>query len=206
MEISHLRATSPTLAEIMRSCQLRAGLSRAPGSSDFVLGNPKGWLGTAYHEVLERIGEIDFTKEELDAAVERLWLDAVAGRYQRAFGHSLDHRFGTPSSWPGYHLARASVLLRARDLVARRGAVRAVVSDARPENFVPAVGDLREHEFTACGGKLIGRPDVVRDGEVVDYKSGLISEQDEGVQTEVVKAEYVRQIHIYAYLVKETLG
>jgi hypothetical protein len=30
-----------------------------------VLGNPKAWLGTAYHEVLEKIAEIDLSQESL---------------------------------------------------------------------------------------------------------------------------------------------
>src|SRR5262249_1710927 len=54
LALPEIRATSPTLAETMRSCLMRAGLSRASGSSSFVLGNPKAWLGTAYHEVLEK--------------------------------------------------------------------------------------------------------------------------------------------------------
>jgi hypothetical protein len=53
LKLPQIRATSPTLAETMRACFLRAGLSRATASSKFVLGNPKAWLGTAYHEVLE---------------------------------------------------------------------------------------------------------------------------------------------------------
>ena len=58
LELPEIRATSPTLAETMRACLLRAGLSKASGSSNFVLGNPKAWLGTAYHEVLEKIVEM----------------------------------------------------------------------------------------------------------------------------------------------------
>src|ERR1700730_12782361 len=102
----------------MRLCLLRAGISRSPGSSTFVLGNPKAWLGTAYHEVLERIVD---SKEDVDAAAERLWNEAVAAQHQRSLVHPLDRRFGLPSTWPGYHLAKASVLLRARELVAAGG-------------------------------------------------------------------------------------
>jgi hypothetical protein len=47
---------------------------------------------------------------------------------------------------------------------------------------------------------------VIRDREIVDYKSGAIFEQDEATQTEVVKAAYVRQLRIYGFLVKEALG
>src|SRR3990172_4139080 len=63
LELAQIRATSPTLAETMRACLLRAGLSKATASSKFVLGNPKAWLGTAYHEVLEKIVEVDLGQE-----------------------------------------------------------------------------------------------------------------------------------------------
>jgi len=118
LELPQIHATSPTLAETMRACFLRAGLSRATGSSRFVLGNPKAWLGTAYHEVLEKIVEVDLDQETLDAAVERLWNQAIATQQQRADVHALDRRFGSPTAWPGYHVARASVVLRAQELSA----------------------------------------------------------------------------------------
>lgn len=203
IQLPVLRSVSPTLSELLRICKLRAGLSRAPGAGDYVLGNPKAWLGTAYHAVLEKIVEADLTNETLDVAVERLWNEAIAAQYRRAFDHSLDQRFGSPSTWPGYYVARASVLLRARDLAAGRGAARVGAPPPGPEQLG---GSIREHAFTACSGKLIGRPDMVRDGEVVDYKSGDIVEYDEDGQTEVVKAGYVRQLRIYGYLVKESLG
>lgn len=94
--LAGILATSPTLAETMRTCQLRAGLARAIGSSNFVLGNPKSWLGMAYHEVLEKIVAVDFSNETPDAAIERLWNQAVEAQHRRASVHPLDHRFGLP--------------------------------------------------------------------------------------------------------------
>jgi hypothetical protein len=54
LALPSITATSPSLAETMRACRLRAGISRCAGSAAYVLGNPKAWLGTAYHEVLEK--------------------------------------------------------------------------------------------------------------------------------------------------------
>ncbi len=65
---------------------------------------------------------------------------------------------------------------------------------------------MREQEFTAFGGKLRGYPDLVRDSEVVDYKSGAVFEHDVVTDTTVVKAAYVRQLRIYGYLVRQELG
>jgi hypothetical protein len=47
---------------------------------------------------------------------------------------------------------------------------------------------------------------VIRNGEVIDYKSGALVEYDEATQSAVVKAAYVRQLRIYGHLVKESLG
>jgi hypothetical protein len=69
-----------------------------------------------------------------------------------------------------------------------------------------AAPTIREQQFSAYDGRLVGRPDVVRDREVVDYKSGGIFEQEEGMQADVVKAAYVRQVRIYGYLVRQALG
>ena len=204
LELAQIRATSPTLAETMRACLLRAGLSKATASSKFVLGNPKAWLGTAYHEVLEKIVEVDLGQETLDAAVERLWKQAIATLQQRADAHPLDRRFGSPTAWPGYHVARASVVLRAEGLSA--GPPHATAPNAKQASGAGFSGSSREQEFMACDGKLLGRPDVIRADEVVDYKSGAIVEYDEATQSDVVKAAYIRQLRIYGYLVKEKLG
>jgi hypothetical protein len=203
LQLREIHATSPTLAETMRACLLRAGLSKARGSSALVLGNPKAWLGTAYHEVLENVAEIDLGVEHLDAAVERLWDRAIATQQQRADSHLLDRRFGLATTWPGYHVARASVLLRAREISI---AAAPVLASTGQRPGTPPTGALREREFTALGGRLVGRPDVVRANEVIDYKSGAIVEYDAATQTDAVKAAYVRQLRIYGYLVKETLG
>jgi RecB family exonuclease len=188
----------------MRACLLRAGLSKAIGSSRFALGNPKAWLGTAYHEVLEKIVEVDLEREPLDAAVERLWNQAIITQQQRADVHALDCRFSSATTWPGYHVARASVLLRARDLAA--GLVPAVAQATKQASVAALGGGIREQEFSACGGKLLGRPDVIRASEVVDYKSGAILDRDDATQNDVVKAAFVRQLRIYGYLVKQKLG
>jgi hypothetical protein len=195
-----ISATSPTLAETMRACRLRAGLSRAAGSGAYVLGNPKAWLGTAYHEVLEKIATVE-VGDDVDSAALRLWNLAIASLSERSSRHPLDRRFASPEGWPGYHIARASALLRAKEL----SATRRTGSSASASGGGDA-GTIRERQFVAFGGKLVGKPDVIRQQEVVDYKSGAILEYDETSQSDVVKAAYVRQLRIYGFLVKEVLG
>jgi len=204
LRVSPIPATSPTLAEMMRVCQLRAGLSRAADSSTFVLGNPKAWLGTAYHEVLEKIASVDFSKENFDAAIEELWIQAIAAQYERAMAHVLDRRFGLPATWPGYYVAKASVTLRARELAAKAVSARSAPTMDAPD-LTQAIS-IREQTFTACDGKLAGKPDVIRAREIVDYKSGAIMEADGSAQADTVNAGYVRQLRIYGFLVKGALG
>jgi RecB family exonuclease len=200
LELPEIRAASPTLSETMRACLLRAGLSKAIGVSNFVLGNPKAWLGTAYHEVLEKIVSIDPEQEPLENAVERLWNEAIAVQVQHASTHALDVRFGLPATWPGYHVARASVFLRAQELD------RAPTSTGPPLTKQSRSTTLREQTFTAFDGRLLGRPDVIRARDVIDYKTGAILEHDTSAETDVVKAGYVRQLRIYGYLVRQNLG
>lgn len=195
LQLRAIAAASPTLAEALRVCKLRAGLSRAANAENYVLGNPKAWLGTAYHAVLEGLGSSQV--DRVDAQVRGLWEAAIQREYQRARTHHLDRRFGPPESWPGYHVVAAMALIRAKEL-AQAG--------ARPrtgEQGVTPSDTLREKRFSAANGKIVGRPDVVQSGEVVDFKSGEIFE-DEG--QEQIKASYVRQLRIYGFLVRETLG
>ena len=205
LELPLIAATSPTLAETMRSCSLRAALSRTPGSRKYVLGNPKGWLGSAYHQVLEKIAGARPTDITTDTTVERLWQEAVEAQHRRTLTPPLDRRFGSPPSWPGYHLAKASAALRATTLVSPN-APRLSDDHARASGNLEGRAEHREREFAAFGGKLVGRPDVVRTNEIVDFKSGSIVETSEEQGTETIKAAYVRQLQIYGYLVHETTG
>jgi hypothetical protein len=169
-----------------------------------VLGNPKAWLGTAYHEVLDRIVDIDFSIESFESAAERLWDHAVSAQYERTLLHPLDRRFGLPATWPGYYMVKASAFLRARELAGSShdgGSLTRVKPDSTQRQ-----ASIREQTFSAFDGRLVGRPDLIRAREIVDYKSGAVMEQDEATQTDVVKASYLRQLRIYGFLVKETLG
>jgi len=200
--LSKISTTSSTLSDAMRACLLRAGLSRARGCSEFVLGNPKAWLGTAYHHVLEKIGESDFERETIGASTDRLWNGAVDTLKRGADAHPLNRRFGAPASWPGYYVARASAALRAQELTADLILRRANANRAHTK----ASDVIREHKFTGFYGKLTGTPDIVRAGEIVDYKSGAVVEFDETTQRDLVKTAYVRQLRIYGYLVNDNLG
>lgn len=195
LQLRTIEAVSPTLAEVLRLCKLRAGLSRAANANKYILGNPKAWLGTAYHAVMEAVGagQVDGIEER----VRRLWEASVHLEYERARGHHLDKRFGPPGSWPGYHIVAAMALIRAKEL-ARVGNQSECSERAR----MPIVA-LRVKKFSAANGRIMGYPDIVRPCEVVDFRSGDIFEDE---SQEQFKHSYVRQLRIYGLLVRESLG
>lgn len=205
LELRPITTVSPTLAEVMRSCFLRAGLSRTEGVESFVLGNPRGWLGSIYHKVLETVLSAQPGNGPIEPTIDHLWDEAL--EQQNSFNqvHVLDRRFGPPTSWPGYYLAKASVTLQAKTiLLARQSAAATRRDHDRQRMDVQEI--YRERRFSAYGGKLVGRPDVVRPSEIVDFKSGSLVEFDQGHGSETIKAAYVRQLRIYGFLVHEALG
>ncbi|MBC8877041.1 MAG: PD-(D/E)XK nuclease family protein [Planctomycetes bacterium] len=199
-ELEPIPTVSPSLAETLRNCPLQAALSRVSSIRGLVLGNPKAWLGTAYHEVLKKLwsptGEV-LTDDEL---VEHLWASAINTARQRATAHPLNRRFAEPERWPGYCLARACVQIRAQEALAEQPRQAAIT-----EASGSSAATVREQDLTAMNGKLAGKPDVVMDEEIRDYKSGRIyDETPDGTKT--IKEAYVRQLHLYGHLVNETRG
>ena len=87
IRVGTINAVSPTLRETLRQCKLSAGLSRAVGSSHHVLGNPKAWLGTAYHAVLERIDPEH--RDDIESIVRHLWGATIEAQYEEVARSSL---------------------------------------------------------------------------------------------------------------------
>jgi CRISPR/Cas system-associated exonuclease Cas4 (RecB family) len=161
-----------------------------------VLGNPKAWLGTAYHEVLAAAG--GHRENNLDIVIAGTWNAAIDREYQRAKGHLLNRRFGKPESWPGYYLIAAMAKVRAQE--------RAVVGQsisAQKLHKETSSEILREQKFSGACGKIVGRPDIVQDHEIIDFKSGHIHDE---VNHQEIRPSYIRQLCLYAFIVKETLG
>ena len=56
LELTTISAVSRSLAELLRLCALRVGLSRGEEAAALVLGNPKAWLGTHTMRLSRRLG------------------------------------------------------------------------------------------------------------------------------------------------------
>lgn len=196
IEISPIASVSPTLAETLSVCMLRAGLLLVRGISRYVLGNPKAWLGTAYHEVLAAATKNAAT--DFDRAVKDAWHDSINKQYQRASLQPLDARFGPPDRWPGYYLVFAMAMERAKKLRSGSpvGSVGAGAGKTAPH-------EICEEQLSSYGGRLVGKPDLVKDNAVIDFKTGSIFESED---PETIKAAYVRQLRLYAFLVHAQFG
>lgn len=205
LTISQLSSTTPTLAETMRACFLRAGLSRSQGSREYVLSNPKAWLGIAYHGVLEALPGLatNETSVSLSEDVDARWNHSISRLAQQATAHPLNRRFGPPQTWKGYFLVLETLRLRVRDF--------APIVTSRSQEEEPRLRERkrrtsREEEFEAFGGQLRGRIDLLRGDEIIDYKTGALFENETGDSEPSLKEAYVRQLRLYAYLAHSATG
>lgn len=179
--------TSPSLYEQMRVCFLKAAFSRSREARSFVPTNPMSILGEVCHDVLHRAAT--GSKEPL----EILWKISLEAHIFKLQGSISERRLGPPENWPGYHLALAG--LRARFDQTVRNSRAAASSHSALE---------QEKPFFAYGNKLCGRPDIVSQDEIIDYKSGNIYEQFESCDAEkTVKKSYLRQLRLYAAIVAD---
>src|SRR5258708_4277652 len=89
--------TSPSLWADMRLCGLRSLFASAVHAQNWVLHDPRAWLGTAFHRVMEAA-----RAPGAPGSLEDVWKDAVDNLAQRAALHPLDRRFTVPEKWPSY--------------------------------------------------------------------------------------------------------
>jgi hypothetical protein len=191
-----LASTSPTMAEEMSICRLRAGLASRSASEAWVLHDPRLWLGTVLHSVLEIAGHAR-TATDLEAA----W-DAEIARFVRQAGdHQFDRRFADPTRWPSYFLVRQRALSSAAKLLSDLQQR----ADARlTHGHQPSTQRRTERRLVARAGRLIGRPDRFDRWSVTDFKSTL-PDATSPIGAEILGRNQ-RQIKIYAAMIAEILG
>lgn len=198
--IEELASISHSRAESLRHCFLRAVLDRDESRSGYCLGQPKAWLGTAAHEVLENVSRSAQDPRGVEAWASARWLEAVRKLEQAAQSHPLDRRFGRAEQWPGYNSLRAQTMQRAR----RFGVTQRPLSQPGQDGEVAAGAGPALGDWTAFDGRLRGRLDALDGDIIVDYKTGEVYEQ--AASGRVVKPAFVRQLQLYACLFKERMG
>ena len=164
-------------------------------ADDWVIHDPRLWLGKAYHSLLERV-----RIEPAETDPERVWDSEMSAAVRLASAHQFDRRYGDPVRWPSYFLIRQRALSAAVGLRSRAGP-----SDRRFPNG--AAGPIRsgtEKKLVARAGRLVGRPDRFDRTSVTDYKSNL-PDPATPFGSEILE-RYRRQIRIYAAIIAEALG
>jgi RecB family exonuclease len=173
----------------MRTCKLRVAFAQQKNGAK-AGHTPATFLGQACHDALDRlVREGALLEDDWLAATELAWQSAIASLTERA------PELSDPERIPGYQIKRVrlrNVAGRMRELLTAPEATGADV--------------LPEEPFEAADGRLYGRPDLILLGptvhRIIDYKTGSIHEHDSGD----VKAAYVRQLQLYAFLEHERSG
>lgn len=190
---SPLASVSPSSAVTLKECHLRAAYRSDRGSAAGATGSPAARLGSACHEVLEGAGRgelPDGAEAGFGPAFEHSWEAAIGRQAGAARATAAERHWPEPHRWRGYALRKVAAKHLARRLSRRaREAGVAVV----------------EHDQSARGGRLRGRPDLVLETprhEIEDYKTGSLYEEDSGE----VKASYRTQMLLYGVLERERTG
>jgi len=200
-----LPATSPTLNEVLIRCPQRAAFSSDRSFDMLDRPTPGAVLGTVCHRIMAAVvlGEFDGVEEdELEQHLRERWEEEVQSRLQEASAKGQEVIPPDPSRWSYYQVKRVRLIHRAAEEVkARKDAVAA--SAAVPHHAVEAY-------YEGYGGRLRGRADLIRSSpggvEIVDFKTGSITEWDERTGAEVLRHAYRRQLLLYAALHFESTG
>lgn len=177
----------------MRLCGLRGALAASRSVDRWVLHDPRMWLGTAFHKVMEAAR----WPTEIRPSAEDTWAEAISVAAASAALHPLDARFAAPERWPGYFLVRQRALSSAQSAVASGGGTR-------PASFLPGVGSPTERAMQARGGRLFGRPDRFDGRVLTEYKSSMPDPAWPG--SEAVLDGFQRQLRLYAAIIAEETG
>lgn len=189
--VTFLERMTPPIWSHMRLCRLRGVLAATPAAQEWVLHNPRMWLGRAFHQVMLAAAQPGASACEAEMA----WRSAVADAAQAAAEHPLDFRFRCPERWPGYFLVRQRALASATNVK-----TRARTGYGDKGKFIDGVRG-RERRIETRDGRLAGRPDFYDGHTIVEYKSTLPDKSWPGATN--VMDEYHRQLHLYAAILAD---
>jgi hypothetical protein len=190
LALSIIARTSPSLWSHMRLCGLRAALATAREADQWVLHDPRAWLGTAFHAVMRAV-----RSGTPASGAEAVWDSAILQALEAAASHPLDRRFSSPDRWPCYYLVRQRSLALASQAspAAPKPPVKAGPGPQPPERF-----------FEARGGRLVGRPDYYDGRTITEYKSAFPDPRWAG--TAAIIESFRRQLRLYAAIIAEATG
>lgn len=201
-----LKHTSPTGAEALRTCFLRAAFASSPLHRNGVMRGPSVRIGSVCHRVLEAISRGAFDNVEPSLMAERfdeLWQREIEYEEQAAQQSTLERHFGPANRWPYYALRRAYAWQLTESILETRRVAHGIRASATSTSTELRKIPQSERQYVGFGGLLQGRADQVIQShgrvEIVDYKSGTIYEEG-GSGEQIIRPEYRRQLLLYAAL------
>ncbi|MSP12367.1 MAG: hypothetical protein EXR62_05350 [Chloroflexi bacterium] len=196
-----LEYVSPSQISTLETCFLQTAFGTAPWYRSHTFVGPKARLGRVCHTLLEKVlkGELDHTdRVEWRTELVKSWDSLVKQEEKAVQSSQLEGHLGPAQRWPGYSMLRARILAIGHELLGHRQSGSVGGGTFRSEVW-----------FSAYGGKLHGRADVVRISpsgvELEDYKTGEVYEQADNL-SQIVKPQYLRQLLLYAAMYHDTAG
>lgn len=179
----------------MQMCGLRAALAFIPEADQWVLHDPRLWLGTAFHEVMKAVR---LNASAIDSV--STWDAVIARIIARASEHPFDRRYMPPERWPSYFLVRQRCLSLAAQAPARAAGPR----KASESGTRPAAERGPERRFESHNGLLVGRPDFYDGRTIIEHKSNLPDAASAGAL--MILESYRRQVRLYAAIIADATG
>jgi hypothetical protein len=194
--LQKLDQLTPSLYEAILRCKARTAWS-AFGERTSLPQHPNALLGICFHRVLELAHKGRLPQSKTDCRVQaRVLFDQEAQVQYRRLHPLIHEKFSSPKKLPYYNLFRERAALRATEVVTKATASTPLTSfvDALPKN----PSELVEATLFSSDKLLKGRSDHIdiKNGEVVDYKSGIGSEK---YDFDLSDAE-IRQLRFYVHL------
>ena len=192
-----LRAITPTLAEDLRSCNLRAFLRTKGSGYGASRLTPATALGLTAHRLFELAysGQFDdFPQSNVPEQLNQTWNNEIAGFYRQMEQSWPCGSPPPPARWRGYNRIRIRLLYSLTKIVENR--------HARLISRLPLPKALLEVDLESSDKRLRGRVDRIEITEkgvhIIDIKSGH--------KDTVLSPAHRRQLFLYAFLWKEKNG
>lgn len=193
---------SPSLANQLLACELRAAFERDDDTASWRRPSTFTALGNVAHEVTEAAYKRSAWPDEPDelrAGLEALWDAKVRDSAAELVERWPSTEPPPPEEWPGYQLTRARTIRKAQRLIETYGRIEAkdMLLDAASTTPSGLERTLSDEE-----SRLWGRSDRIETHgdttRVVDLKTGLHQDEPSDDQR--------RQLLLYAVLVQRDTG
>ncbi len=192
-----LERISPSLFEAALSCKARASWM-ATSEQNRLPQHPAALLGRCFHAVMAAASQGRLAPgDDLGRTTARELFDRLAQLQYDEAHPLLRLKFPSVERLPFFNLVRERAALHATRLI-EPSASRDPTLQVFPANRPPT---QTETTLSSSDGLVVGRPDHINlsDSVVLDYKTGVGPEQQEGGISDSEK----RQLLLYAYLALE---